>query len=44
MVEVQGHELEREYLLGMHTGDKRCRRCGGSWAPDDRDRHGVCPG
>ena len=27
--------IEREYLLGMHTGDKRCSQCGKIWAPDE---------
>jgi hypothetical protein len=27
--------IEREYLLGMHTGDTRCTQCGETWAPGE---------
>ena len=39
----QKHDLQKEYLLGMQTGDVVCRRCGEAWAPRDPDRLGPCP-
>ena len=29
--ECDPHQLEREYLMGANSGDKRCRNCGATF-------------